>query len=298
MRLKDLRNWVTGGGDAAPPPARASPPSGLPVPSAPAPTAPATWPRERLAFAHQLWDEGFIGPGGSEEILRRATPLGLSAASSLLLLGAGAGGPARCVATLFGAWVDGYETDPALVARANAVCAAAGLGKRVRIDLWNPAAPGFAPHSCHHALAFDPFRAVPPSRVLDSLARTLRPGGQLSLLATASAPDFDPEANEVATWSALDMRACAPPAVAAVSRALADCGFDVRVTEDLTGPHAHQIVTAWRSWVRTITAAGARPSPAQAAVIVREAELWLRRVRLLRAGGLRWVRWHAILKPG
>ena len=40
--------------------------------------------------------------------------------------------------------------------------------------------------------------------------------------------------------------------------------------------------------------AGARPTLRQVAVVVREAELWLARFRLMRAGRLRLVRWHAI----
>jgi hypothetical protein len=44
--------------------------------------------------------------------------------------------------------------------------------------------------------------------------------------------------------------------------------------------------------------AGARPALRQVAVVVREAELWLARVRLMRAGRLRLVRWDAIAPGG
>ena len=37
-----------------------------------------------------------------------------------------------------------------------------------------------------------------------------------------------------------------------------------------------------------------RPTLQQVAMVVREAELWLARFRLMRAGKLRLVRWHAI----
>jgi hypothetical protein len=39
---------------------------------------------------------------------------------------------------------------------------------------------------------------------------------------------------------------------------------------------------------------GTRPTLQQTALIVREAELWMARVRLMRAGKLRLVRWHAM----
>jgi hypothetical protein len=40
------------------------------------------WPRARIAVAEALWGEGFLLPGGGEEVVRLAKPLGLSAASS------------------------------------------------------------------------------------------------------------------------------------------------------------------------------------------------------------------------
>ena len=56
------------------------------------------WPSARIGVAEALWGEGFLFPGGGAEVLRLAKPLGLSAASSLLLIGAGSGGPPRCIA--------------------------------------------------------------------------------------------------------------------------------------------------------------------------------------------------------
>ena len=60
-------------------------PTPLPDPSRP----PMTWSPDRLAITDGLWGEGYQLPGGELETLRLAKPLGLSAATSLLLLGAG-----------------------------------------------------------------------------------------------------------------------------------------------------------------------------------------------------------------
>ena len=62
------------------------------------------WPRARIAVAEALWGEGFLLPGGGEEVVRLAKPLGLSAASSLLLVGAGTGGPPRHITAELGVW--------------------------------------------------------------------------------------------------------------------------------------------------------------------------------------------------
>ncbi len=304
MRLIDVRAWLSRRPEApfaaAPGRVPADPADGAAARAFAVPrgASAAPFPHARRALLHRLWGEGFVGPGGSEEVLRLATPLGLSAASSLLLLGCGAGGPARCVATLFGAWVAGYETDPDLAAEAVAVCAHAGLGKRVRIETFPPGAPDFPPHSAHHVLALDPFHHASAPALFDAVLRALRPGGQVTMLATVAGAGFDPAGAEEAAWHALSAMPPALPTVEAVTRALADRRFDVRVTEDLSHAHLHQIVQGWRVLVRGMSERGEKPAPAEAAAIVREAEAWLRRARLVRTGRLRWMRWHAIGRPG
>ena len=302
MRLADVRGWLSRRPAAVPPPVPpAVPPRRRadPTPPVPEPEPDAgPWPPARIALTNRLWGEGFTVPGGAEDVLRLATPLGLSAASSLLLVGCGAGGPARCIATLFGAWVAGYESDPALAAEAATVCARAGLGKRVRIDTWDPAAPAFPPNSCHHVLALDPFRHGAPRPILDGLTRALRTGGQITLLATVAGPGYDPAAEETAAWLRLDGGLPGLPTQDVLTQALAGRRFDVRVIEDLSAQHMHQTVRAWRSLVHGLGDAGGRPPVALAGALVREAELWLRRARLIRTGGLRWVRWHAMARSG
>lgn len=100
-----------------------------PVAPAPAPAAGpgVAWPSARIALAEQLWGEGFLLPGGAEEVLRLARPLGLSAASTLLLIGAGIGGPAHRIAAELGVWVAGFEADADLVALAATRGARQGL---------------------------------------------------------------------------------------------------------------------------------------------------------------------------
>jgi hypothetical protein len=55
-------------------------------------------------------------------------------------------------------------------------------------------------------------------------------------------------------------------------------------------------VAGWRMAVQAME--DTRPTLHELALIVREAELWLARYRLMRAGRLRLVRWHAIGRGG
>src|SRR5580704_1018684 len=117
------------------------------------PGPPPTWTPDRLVTTDALWGDGYQLPGGEIETLRLAKPLGLSAASSLLLLGAGTGGAACSVSAKLGAWVSGFEADTSLAAAATDRVARLNLTRRVQIETWNPVEPVFRKHFYHHGMA-------------------------------------------------------------------------------------------------------------------------------------------------
>ncbi len=282
------------------PPAQASP-SVEPVPSL-VPGAELAedddpvWPSARVGVAEALWGEGFLFPGGGGEMLRLAKPMGLSAASSLLLIGAGSGGPPRRIAAEFGAWVTGYEANANLVRLANDRSQGAGLGRRAQVEPWDPSAPKFPRRYFHHGMTIDALRATRPEPLLAAAALALKPRGQLVLLETVSDLPLDPGDPMVATWARLDHRPAEVPNDLAITDVLGQLGFDVRIVEDLSDRDMQNAIHGWRAVVQGM--AGARPSLRQVAVVVREAELWLARLRLMRAGKLRLVRWHALASGG
>jgi precorrin-6B methylase 2 len=263
--------------------------------AAPAPPADCAWTGQRLAMAEELWGEGFVGPCGAEEVLRLAAPMGLSAKSSLLLLGAGAGGPALAIAGKLGAWVSGLEADPVLVELAGRQIhhAGAAVAKHATVAGWSPAAPEFRRHAYHDALDIEAIRGTESLQpVLSGLTRAVRRGGQLVLLETVAAAPLDPGDAAVAAWCRLDRRSPALPSEADVTAMLARLGVDVRVVEDESIRHMRTVVLGWERLTRALR--GPRPSPSYAACLVAEAELWTRRLRLLRDGRIRLVRWHGI----
>jgi hypothetical protein len=100
----------------------------------------------------------------------------------------------------------------------------------------------------------------------------------------------------VAAWTGLDGRTHPPPAEIAVTQVLGRLGFDVRVAEDISARHAAQALQGWQT---AVAALRDHPPDARSAVpLVAEAELWLLRLRLIRNGKLRMVRWHAIGRVG
>ena len=269
-------------------PAEATPESA--ILRAPAPLT--LWGRDRIGVAESLWGEGFTFPDGRQETLRLAKPLVLSNATSLLLLGAGAGGAACCIAAELGAWVTGFEADPDLMAAATERSLKGGFGRRAEIKAWEPAEANFSRRSFHHALSLEAFRGEAPGPVLVAIFRALRPGGSLVMVDLVANEPLDPADSAVAAWCRMEGRRPSVPSQRAITGALGRLGFDVRVTEDISLRHMQQALGGWHSVIRAMSVK--KPSPAVAGIVVREAELWLRRLSLMRAHRIRLVRWHAI----
>jgi cyclopropane fatty-acyl-phospholipid synthase-like methyltransferase len=251
------------------------------------------WNRSRLKVTDMLWGDGYLIPGGEVELLRLARPLGLSAAASLLLIGAGAGGAVCSLVNGLGVWAAGFEADANLVEYAAERLVAAKLGKRARVDIWNPADPSFARHYYHHALALEPILGCLPETVLAAISNAMKPGGQLMMTELVADAPLNPNEALVAQWARLERRdPLAVPSEITITRVLGRQGYDVRIVEDISQRFMHQTIMGWRRMVRSLQ--DSKPSRQQAKLIVQEAEVWLVRLRLFREGRLRLVRWHAI----
>jgi cyclopropane fatty-acyl-phospholipid synthase-like methyltransferase len=212
------------------------------------------------------------------------------------VLGAGTGGSTRAIATNLGVWVSGFECNARLAGLANERSVRAGLGRRAQVATWDPRAPKFPLHYYHHGMALEPLRGAKPEPTLAALSLALKPGGQLVLVELVADQKLDPSDPTVAAWLRLDHRPPQVPSELSVTRVLGRLGFDVRIVEDLSRRHMHQSVTGWRAAVQSMEET--RPALRELALVVKEAELWLARYRLMRAGRLRLVRWHAIGRGG
>jgi cyclopropane fatty-acyl-phospholipid synthase-like methyltransferase len=289
-----LREWVgsLGLGARETPAAKAS----VPAPAAAHPAAKAGSAEitleDRLAVLTALWGEGFIGPGGEEEALRLAKPLGLTSSHSLLHLGAGLGGGTRAIAKASGAYVSGYELDPALAREASAAAAKAGMAKRAAVEVLDPKLPAIRSAYFHHALAQEALWPLADKQpVLANLVQAVKPGGQL-MVTDLVRTDNDPTDAAWTAWAVLERT---PPHLGTerqIGRTMLGQGLDIRIVEDVTQRHITQALAAWMNRVTILRRA--KPTPRQAALLVREAELWLRRCRLMQEGRMRMLRWHAI----
>lgn len=305
--LAQVMNWFGTGSSARPAGPRGSPvlfddraeatPSARsprrPLDPEPPPPPPARWPETKLKVLGAIWGEGFLGPGGAEEALTLAKPLGLSQTHSVLNLGAGLGGVTRALAAHSGAWITGYETDPDLAAAAQALSEKHKVEKKAEVRHLDPAKPQIRAGYYHHALALEALWRLPDKApVLGALVAGVKPKGQVVLTDLVLGPPSPAAERAFAAWAQLE---AAPPCLTgekALGTLLGKEGLDIRICEDITARHISQTVAAWSAFVEELKRD--RPSRPFATQVVAEAERCLRRIELLRAGRMRLLRWHAI----
>jgi SAM-dependent methyltransferase len=230
--VRKLLRWHAPPADA--PPSAAEPKASLVPGRELADDDDPVWPSARVGVAEALWGQGFLFPGGGAEVLRLTAPLGLSAASSLLLIGAGIGGPSRCIAAEFGVWVTGYEANRRLVDLANERSERAGMGRRAQVEIWDTLRPKFPRRYFHHGMAIEMLHGAKPDKVLTAVALALKPGAQFVLLETVADAPLDPADPMVATWARLDHRSADMPSEPEITNLLARLKFDVRIVEDVS----------------------------------------------------------------
>ncbi|MBR0673219.1 hypothetical protein [Neoroseomonas soli] len=291
-----LRRTIANGaklfGAAAPPePPAAAPP--LPDPDQPPAVPPAPRVRRR-DWTDRLWGEGLAFPGGAAEVLRLASLLPLAPEATLLLAGGGARAAASLVSGARGCFVAAFEpealaTDVAAPPRAPV--------RKVTTEPFDAAAPGFRRGYHHHALLLEPFRVGgTPDLLMSAAAQALRPGGQVVLVdLVARGSSF---AGGDARWLEAEGRAGAPPAEDAVPAAMERAGFAIHVVEDAGPRHRQSVIEGWRALLQALREQDDRPDPQAAGALVAEAEAWLLRLRLMKEGRLRLLRWHAsMMRP-
>jgi SAM-dependent methyltransferase len=259
----------------------------------PLPPPPVRWPETKLKVLGAIWGEGFLGPGGAEETLTLAKPLGLNEAHSVLNLGAGLGGATRALAVASGAWVTGYEADPELAKAAQALSEKHKVDKKAEIRHLDLANPQIRKGYYHHALALEALWRIPDkAAVIGALVGGVKPQGQVvltDLALGAPAPSAERAFN---AWAELEGVTPCLTGERAITALLAKEGLDIRICEEITPRHISQTVAAWSAFVEELQRD--RPSRPFALQVVAEAERCLRRVELLRTGRLRLMRWHAI----
>jgi len=137
----------------------------------------AQYTDEFIERLHLVWGEGFLSPGGPEEVGEIVRGLGL-AGKRVLDIGCGSGGPAMALAREHGAKVTGVDIEDGPLARARAFVEKNGLSGQITLMKVEPGPLPFEDASFDAVFTKDSLIHVPDKAALYAeILRVLVPGG-------------------------------------------------------------------------------------------------------------------------
>ena len=136
------------------------------------------YPQDSILFLEELWGDGFLSPGGPEEVQRLLSGLDV-AGRTVVDIGSGAGGIAVLLADRYGAArVIGLDVEATVVAHARAKAERAGLQDRIEIRKVDPGPMPLPDASVDIVFSKDSIVHIPDKEALAADAfRVLKPGG-------------------------------------------------------------------------------------------------------------------------
>ncbi len=246
------------------------------------------WDSKRIDVSQFIWGEGYCGPGGSEHIITMSKLLTLSPELSMLVIGAGLGGPARTLSEHFGVWITAYEESEALVNAGNELSTMAGMAKKVPIVQYDPEETKEFDRNFDRAFAKEClFHIKNKLQILSAINNNLKPEG----LVLATEYTVNDEAF-VGTAGYKKWKECEPGTIHPVTKdefagLIAESGLQVRVNEDVSEQYIKLIANAWSGADEVIARlTQEEDGKTLTKTLLREAEFWNCRSELLKAGDI------------
>lgn len=253
-------------------------------------------PLDSVTARQWLWGEGFVVPGGAEQVLALVEPLRLGPGMSVLDVSAGIGGAARMLAETFRIEASGLERDPELAEIGMALSAARRLARRAPVTLYDPELFDLPAARYDCVIAREATYALrEKERFLRVLMQGLRPEGVL----VATEFVLDPLAGDrgvLERWAPL---ADHKPRLWSLERyedCLKSLGFAIRAVEDMTEDHRALVLAGW---TRLMQRPELHRIPRhEFGPIIDEAERSMRTVQAFDGGALRMIRLYAVAGRG
>lgn len=254
------------------------------------------WPESRVSFLTRLWggedNEEVVHPGGTEYTMMLAKPLGLNESKSVLDLCAGLGGGTRELSKQFNLWIEGMEADPELANLANDLSVKHGMEKRAPIQTFDPVKLEL-PEKRYDAIMIRESMFAYPTResLIAKAFNALKPRGHL-LITDYVLKDHDSIDNRaVAIWQENHPAKPLPWTMKEYKRAVLDLSMNLHIHEDRTDEYRTLVLNGWSTYVNQLTKSDLDRDTVNE--LMHEAQYWLRLVRALESGELRYMRIHA-----
>lgn len=247
------------------------------------------WKADSIKVKEKIWGPGNVLPINEELRDKLVKPLGLTKGMSALDLVAGLGDLARRVATDYGTYVTGLESDPEIAERGMKISTGMGLAKHAEIEAYDP--KSYKPTRHYDCIIMrELFFRVPDKAIfLKTVLSSLKENGQIAF--TDYCLESKDRTNEsVAAWLKRESGA-SPVAMEDLAKVLGKMGLDVRTHEDLTDLYLKEITKGLAKLAQFI----AQHPPVQETkpLVLKEIEKWAHRAAALQHG-LKFYRFYAI----
>jgi cyclopropane fatty-acyl-phospholipid synthase-like methyltransferase len=252
------------------------------------------WSEARIQISQYIWGEGYCGPGGPEHIIGISKLMALSPEMSMMVLGAGLGGPARVLAHEFGAWVTGYESSEQLAAAGMELSTKHGMAKKAPIQHYNPDLTDPFDRNFDRAFIKDTlFTVANKPDLMRKVNNKLKEVDSLILVTDyvmGSATFRDKP--EYARWKEQEPL---PPYLYThdeETELFENTGYVVRVNEDISEYYASLITKAWADVDAAVSGLMKKGEEGKKLIkaLLHEAEFWSLRAKLLESGDLQMWR--------
>ena len=189
------------------------------------------YPQDSILFLEELWGDGFLSPGGPEEVERLLSGVDLGG-KTVVDIGSGAGGIAMLLADWYGAArVIGLDVETTMVEYARAKVERAGLQDRIEIRKVEPGPMPLPDANVDIVFSKDSIIHIPDKETLAADAfRVLKPGGWFVASDWLISHDGEPS-SEMTDYLAKEDLGFGMASPARYRRALEEAGFvDVSLT--------------------------------------------------------------------
>jgi phosphoethanolamine N-methyltransferase len=193
-----------------------------------------------------LWGEGFLSPGGADEVKLVLKDIDLNN-KSILDIGCGTGGVEVVLAGEFDIdRVTGIDVEPQLVERTQKLVDKKGLSAKVKVELVDPGPLDFANNEFDIVFSKDSMIHIPDKNAIFSeILRVLKPGGVFAASdwLVGENADSSPEWARVRNLSHLDFKVFT---AAETELAMRQAGFEQVSTLDRNAWYASNSATEYR----------------------------------------------------
>ena len=262
------------------------------------------WPDDRVEFCRRLWGaaqnpkddhDECVFPGGNLYCLHMAEVMALNGNVALLDLSSGLGGGLRLIVEKYGLWAVGMEPDENLAKKAMALSVEHKLNKNAPITTFDRNALDLPEEKFGGAMMRDLLCSVQnKAEFLKTVHGALRPHGHLVIedfvLANPDAGD-DPA---VKSWLAKDDRHPSLSTPKGIKDSIKQLGMNIHSLDDKSDEYRKIILNNWDNFVQSLKREDLTRSLVNNMMV--EADFYLRQVRALESGKLRYLRLHASKK--